>query len=272
MEALDTTRLVRDYERDGFVPSVKVLSDEEIAPHKADLERAEAQLGSIHYVWKIHTFLRSPYELATHPRLLDLVEAILGPNILLYNVGYIIKESNTPSYTSWHQDLTYWGFDSDDVVSAWLALSPATSESGCMQMIPGSHKQGMREQVLTDDSDNILFLGQTINGVSEGKAVLCPLSPGEVSLHHGWTIHSSTPNKSCDRRIGLNIQYIKPSVRQLNLESDSALLVRGNDCYGYYDTDTPASDQIPADAVERFAKLTEKYFQIADVQIANNLS
>ena len=73
MEALETTRLVRDYERDGFVTSVKVLSDEEIASHKVDLERAEAQLEFLHYIWKIHTFLRSPYELATHPRLLDLV-------------------------------------------------------------------------------------------------------------------------------------------------------------------------------------------------------
>lgn len=272
MEALDTTRLVQDYERDGFVTSMKVLSDEEIAPHKADLERAEAQLGSLHYIWKIHTFLRSPYELATHPRLLDLVEAILGPNVLLYNVGYIIKEPNTPGYTSWHQDLTYWGFDSDDIVSAWLALSPATSESGCMQMIPGSHKQGMREQELTDDSDNMLYRGQTIKEVSEDKAVLCPLGPGEVSLHHGWTMHSSTPNKSSDRRIGLNIQYIKPSMRQQNLESDSALLIRGKDCYGHYDPDTPASDQIPADAAERFSKLTEKYFQRTNVQAINDLS
>ena len=139
-------------------------------------------------------------------------------------------------------------------------------------MMPGSHKQGMREQVLTDDSDNILFLGQTIEEVSEDKAVLCPLGPGEVSLHHGWTMHSSTPNESSDRRIGLNIQYIKPSMRQQNLQSDSALLICGKDCYGHYDPDTPASDQIPADAVERFAKLTEKYFQIADVQIENDLS
>ena len=84
----------------------------------------------------------------------------------------------------------------------------------------------MREQVLTDDSDNILFLGQTIEEVSEDKAVLCPLGPGEVSLHHGWTMHSSTPNKSSDRRIGLNIQYIKPSMRQQNLESKESELKR----------------------------------------------
>ena len=260
------TQLAENYDQDGFVSGVSVLSTEEVASHRAALEQAEAKIGRLHYLSKIHTVLRSPYELATHPRLIDAVETVLGPNILLYNVTYIIKEPGTPNFVSWHQDLTYWGFDSDDQVSAWLALSPATGESGCMRMLAGSHTQGMRKQSQTDDPDNVLLLGQTIKNIPEDKAVLCPLNPGEASLHHGWTIHSSTPNNSSDRRIGLNIQYIKPSMSQQNAQSDSALLIRGADSYGHFEPDPLPPDQIPADATERIANLTERNGQITAQQ------
>ena len=82
--------------------------------------------------------------------MLDIVEKILGPNILLYNVTYIIKEPKTKSHVSWHQDLTYWGFSHDDQVSAWLALSESSDLSGAMKMIPGSHKQGEKNHEITN--------------------------------------------------------------------------------------------------------------------------
>lgn len=129
---------------------------------------------------------------------------------MLYNVTYIIKEPHSKSHVSWHQDLTYWGFDSDDQISVWLALSPATEQSGCMKMIPCSHRDGRVEHRLTNDKSNVLFSGQTIPEVDESKALLCELNPGQASFHHGWTKHSSLPNRSDDRRIGLNIQYIAP--------------------------------------------------------------
>ena len=160
------------------------------------------------------------------------------------------------------QDLTYWGFDGDDQVSAWIALSPATGASGCMQMIPESHKQPMQEQVLTDDPANLLSLGQTIVGVSSDDAVLCPLEPGQASLHHGWTVHASTANESNDRRIGLNIQYIKPSMRQQNVQSDSALLVPGRDSYGHFRPDRTPPSEIPADAKQRLAQLSGEVLEI----------
>ena len=260
------TQITENYDQDGFITGVNVLSTEEVSIHRAALEQAEKKIGSLHYLSKIHTILRSPYELATHPRLINAVETILGPDILLYNVTYIIKEPRTPNFVSWHQDLTYWGFDSDDQVSAWLALSPATAESGCMRMIPGSHRKGMREQLQTNDSNNVLLLGQTIPNIPENKAVLCSLNPGEASLHHGWTIHSSTPNSSSDRRIGVNIQYIKPCMYQKNTRSSSALLIRGEDSYGHFSSDPLPPNQIPADAIEQITKRTEIDNQITKQQ------
>jgi hypothetical protein len=118
------------YERDGYVSPLRILDPGDAARHRAALETAEAHVGPLHYKFKAHTFLRSPFELATRPAMLDLVEALLGPNILLYNVSYIIKEPHTSAHVCWHQDLTYWGLSSDAQVSAWLALSPATPQNG----------------------------------------------------------------------------------------------------------------------------------------------
>ena len=263
MTSPDSETQTTRYWQDGFLNGVKVVDPDEAKAHREQLEAAERQIGyGLHYHSKVHTVLRSPYELATHPVLLDLVEEILGPNILLYNVTYIIKEPQTAKFVSWHQDLTYWGFDGTEEVSAWLALSPATAESGCMQMIPGSHRQGLKEQVTSDDPDNVLLQSQTIEDIREKDAVLCPLKPGEASLHHGWTVHASHPNTSADRRIGLNIQYITPKMKQMKTKSDSAMLIRGEDCFGHYETDTPADEWLPGDAGERLLAATRKYHAI----------
>ncbi len=249
--------------RDGFIGGVPVLSAYAAARHRHMLEDAEVQVGPLHYHSKVHTILRSPYELATHPSLVDLVEEILGPNILLYNVTYVIKEPATPAFVSWHQDLTYWGFDGDEQVSAWLALSVASAQSGCMRMIPGSHTQGTCDQTTGNDPDNVLLQSQTIENVREEDAVLCPLKPGEASLHHSWTIHASSPNTSDDRRIGLNIQYINPRMRQKKAASDSAMLIRGEDRYGHYEADQPATEWLPQDAARQLQALTQKYHAIS---------
>lgn len=252
-------RWASDYERDGYVSGVPIVSADEAASHRKRLEDAEAQMGSLHYKSKAHTILTSPFELATHPKVLDLVERMIGPDILLFNVTYIIKEPNSPSHVSWHQDLTYWGLSHDDQVSMWLALSPATEESGCMRMIPGSHKQGRVDHETTADDSNVLLQGQTVRGVREEDALLCPLQPGEATFHHGWTLHASMPNKSNDRRIGLNVQYLAPHVRQTKHDLDTAILVRGEDRYNHFKPDIPATRDLDPEALERQAELERLY-------------
>jgi len=257
------TEIAKDYAKDGFASGIPILSDSEAAEHRAALERAESAVGSMHYKPKIHTMLRSPYELATHPKVLDIVEAMIGPDILLYNATYIIKEPHTQSHVSWHQDLTYWGLSHDDQVTFWLALSPATAESGCMRMVPGSHLKGRMEHSVTEDETNVLLQGQTVRDVSEADAVMCPLMSGEASFHHGWVLHASMPNQSNDRRIGLNVQYLAPHVRQLKDDGDSAMLVRGEDRFHHYREDIAADTDLAPEAVARQAELQRRYEAIA---------
>ncbi len=134
-----------NYQRDGYLPAIQIISEQEAGEHRRQLEEVESELGSLHYQFKIHTVLRSAYELATNPTMLDIVEELIGPDILLYSTSFIIKEAMSKSHVSWHQDLTYWGLSSEEQVSAWLALSPATEQSGCMHMLPGSHKHGRQD-------------------------------------------------------------------------------------------------------------------------------
>jgi ectoine hydroxylase-related dioxygenase (phytanoyl-CoA dioxygenase family) len=256
----------QQYARDGFLSGIDILSSASALRHRQALENAESKVGSLHYKTKVHTILRSAYDLSINPSLLDFVELCIGPDILLHNVTYIIKEPHSESHVSWHQDLTYWGFDNDDQVSVWLALSPASRKSGCMKMIPGSHRQGKVEHQLTDDDNNVLLSGQTIGEVDESLAVLCELEPGQASFHHGWTQHASMPNISDDRRIGLNMQFLATSVKQVKQANDSAILVRGEDRYHHFEADIAASTDLDPEAMARQAALELSYRKTVSVR------
>jgi ectoine hydroxylase-related dioxygenase (phytanoyl-CoA dioxygenase family) len=251
------------YQRDGFVSGVEILSESRALRHRTAMESAEATFGPLHYEGKVHTILRSPHELATLSSVLDIVEQLIGPNILLHSATYIIKEPGSGSFVSWHQDLTYWGFSHDEQVSMWLALSPATVRSGCMRMIPGSHVQGQLRHETTEDEANVLFNGQTVADVQENDAVVCALRAGQASFHHGWTLHSSGSNQSDDRRIGLNVQYLATHMSQTKNNTDSAILVRGRDEFGHFAEDIAATSDLDPVAVARQKELQARYRSIA---------
>ena len=162
------------YQRDGFFSPITVMSPPEAARFRTRVEAAEARFGALHYVVKPHLVLEVADELAHWSPMLDAVSDILGPDLLLWDATFIIKEPAAKAFVSWHQDLTYWGLESDDpddVASCWLALSPATVASGCMRMIPGSHRAGRRSHRETQDSANVLSRGQTVDvGESETYA------------------------------------------------------------------------------------------------------
>ena len=258
-----TNGLKSSFEENGFISPVNIITKQQAKKHRIKLENAEDLLGSLHYKSKVHTVIKSAYELATNKKLLDVVEKLLGENILLYNVTYIIKEPKSLQHVSWHQDLTYWGFNSDKQVSAWLALSEASHFSGAMMMIPGSHKNGKREHEVTDDKNNVLLQGQTVRDIDETSSVLCSLEPGQASFHHGWTLHTSSSNKSNDRRIGLNIQYIATNMKQLKNKTDTAICVRGKDNFKYYKEDKPAKVDIDYEALDYFKELDRQYKKTA---------
>ncbi|MCG8355229.1 MAG: phytanoyl-CoA dioxygenase family protein [Kiloniellales bacterium] len=223
------------YHRDGCVFPITLMAPHQAAAHRRRLEVAEAEQGPMHYRVKPYLFFTSADEIARNARLLDAVGSLLGPDILLWDSAYVIKEPHSGGHVTWHQDLTYWGLSADEVVTAWVALSPVTPENGCMRFIPGSHENGRLDHRDTHAADNILHRGQEIAiAADEERAVDIPLAPGQASLHHGWVVHGSAPNGSDERRIGLTLQYLTPRVRQTLTDRESATLVRGEDRFGHF--------------------------------------
>jgi chlorinating enzyme len=256
--------LKSQFEEDGYFSPLRLFDKSTALSYREILETVEQKTGSLNYRYKIHTVVEMAYKLASNKELLDSVEALLGPNILLYNTSFVIKEPHSKAHISWHQDLTYWGFNDDKQVAAWIALSDATEENGCMHMIPGSHKGGQLPHKTTKDSNNLLHHGQTIEGASEEQSRCIPLNAGEASLHHGWTMHTSYPNKSDDRRIGLTINYISTDMFQTQTEHDSAMLVRGVDHYNHFKIDTPASTMFDENAWNKQKDYEDLLYQTYD--------
>ena len=149
---------------------------------------------------------------------------------MVWSGSLFIKEANSPKIVSWHQDLTYWGLDDAEETTCWVALSPATIDSGCMKFVPGSHKKKIVPHNDTFDANNLLTRGQEVAvDVNESVAVTASLQSGQASMHHGHLFHSSGPNTTDDRRIGMAIRYIKPSMKQKTGDRPLVALVNGKD-------------------------------------------
>jgi len=260
-----TAAQVAQYHDAGYVFPIRVMPQAEAAALEHRLRGLEARDGgtlSRRTNMKPHLLLPWLNDLARHPRILDAVEDVIGPNILVWSSGFFIKGAHDPSFVSWHQDSTYWGLSSPDVVTAWLALTPSTRESGCMRVVPGSQRIQVAHKE-TYAENNLLSRGQEVAvEVDEAHAVDILLQPGEISLHHVQIFHGSAPNRADHRRIGYTIRYVPTHVRQLSPVRDSAMLVRGVDDFHHFDTDPrPASELDPA-AVAYHAACIERQTKI----------
>lgn len=244
-----TEAALRQYQEQGYYAPVRVMPRQEADALRAKLEAFEADAGALagklrHKPHLLFTWLN---DLVRHPRILDAVEDVIGPNILCWGSSFFIKEKRNPGFVSWHQDSTYWGLDPADVVTAWVALSDSTAANGAMRVIPGTHKMDQAPHHDTFRPENLLSRGQEIMvAVDEAKAAMLELQAGEMSLHHVRLIHGSDPNPSDMRRIGFAIRYIPTYVRQVAGAHDSATLVRGVDEHNHFEPEQrPDGDMSP---------------------------
>ena len=240
---------VAQYHRDGYVYPVPVMPAAEALGLRRQLEAYEAtQGGQLQAAQRSRAFLIFKWldDLIRDPRVLDPVEQLIGPDILCWSTIFWIKDAGSKSFVSWHQDNTYWGLSSRNVLTAWFALSEASVEAGCMSVLPGSHLGRTLEHEDTYHEDNMLTRGQAIKAIDESRAVSMPLGAGEMSIHNYCLAHGSGPNLSGDRRIGVSMHFMPPQTRQIVGKWDCAALVRGEDRYGHFvPTPVPARDFDP---------------------------
>jgi len=232
--------LAQAYERDGFAFPVDVVSASEAQEIRDDLELAESDLADDpEKLMLLRSYpdrlLPSFDRLIRNTRLIDVVMPILGPDLMVWSSGLFIKEANSSKIVTWHQDLNYWGLDSVNEITAWVALSPSTMESGCMRFVPGSHTRKIVPHTDTYADNNLLSRGQEIAvEVDNSDGVDVILQSGQASLHHGHLFHSSGPNTTTDRRIGSAIRYISTSMKQNSGDRSLVALVSGEDHYNHF--------------------------------------
>jgi non-haem Fe2+, alpha-ketoglutarate-dependent halogenase len=277
-----TEAQIAAYERDGFVTPLTAFDAAQAAAYRraltrdcAEAERPVSEAGIRQPSTRVKSYLLFPWaaELVRHPAILDAVSQLIGPDILAFHSTVWFKPAGSAGRVPWHQDGTYFGLAPFDHVTAWVALSPSTLESGCVQALPGSHRGGQRAHVDQKDPLIMLSRGQSIKDpVDEAAAVPIILQPGQFSLHHTMVLHASQPNRSDDDRIGIGISYIPTRVRHIGETRLAATLVRGTDRYGHFDLEPaplaaadPAAVAAHSDSLDRFWRAAESIPEMAMV-------
>ena len=239
-----TPEQIEGYASDGYVCPVDAFSTERTRAWRERLEsfeRAQGQKMTRGHNFKPHLLFPWVDEIVHSPEVLDAVEDLIGPDIRLFHLTVWPKDAGSGAYVSWHQDATYFALEPACHVTAWVALTDAPVEAGCMEVVPGSHK-----------------LGQ----LPHAETAFMPVKAGQFSLHHTHLVHNSRPNRSNDRRIGLGISYIPTSARCMSPTRVSAMLVRGEDRYGHFDDERrpqqeagPEERAFHTEAVDRFRRM-----------------
>ncbi|HKM73159.1 MAG TPA: phytanoyl-CoA dioxygenase family protein [Stellaceae bacterium] len=260
-----TPAQIEQYREEGCVFPIRIMSEGEAAELRSRLEAFERRTGGPlkgDLRHKSHLLFTWLAELVRCSSILDAVEDLHGPDLLCWTTNFFIKEAADPAFVSWHQDSTYWGLSTQDVVTAWVAFTPATEANGAMEYIPRSHKLDQIPHRDTFAKHNLLTRGQEVMvEVDRSRRRIITLRPGEMSLHHVRLVHGSPPNPSNDRRIGFAIRYIPTMVAQLAGE-DSASLVRGEDRHHHFALEPQPTRDLDAEFVAFHRTITERNARI----------
>jgi non-heme Fe2+,alpha-ketoglutarate-dependent halogenase len=246
----------------GFVGSIDVLSDGEVAYYASRLQdllaRSRPDALLLH---KPHLRFKWVSDLVHHPRVVDAVADILGADVLAWRSTFFVKAPGDPAHVPWHQDLASNPLRAEGYASAWIALTDSGPANGCMRVVPGSHHRGHLPHAIGSGSGRTLQLGQAITEpIQEEHAVEVALRAGQMSLHHGQLIHGSHGNSSPELRVGLAVRYVSPASAPSG-RRESATLVRGDDRdHSFEHEPVPAHDDDPV-ALEWHARSIRRYLR-----------
>jgi non-heme Fe2+,alpha-ketoglutarate-dependent halogenase len=250
---------VRQFDEQGYYAPVPALTAEEVGYFRGRLEAFEGKYPDEVKKLKTKAHLLCPWvdEIARHPRILDIFEDLIGPDILCYSMAFRIKESDGKTFAGWHQDTAYSPIKPIMVIGA-LALSECSVRHGCLSVIPGSHRTGLLPHAEASGSGSILAREQYISvEFDTSNAVDLVLKPGEIGLFNADIIHGSGTNDSGDRRVLLLVEMMPACVEQ-RAHRDSAMLVRGVDSYRNYDHEPPARTELGPDELAAWQQVVSK--------------
>lgn len=176
-------------------------------------------------------------EWAFDDAILDIVEPITGPDIVLYSSHFICKPKGNGKRVPWHEDSAYWKgkITPMEICTVWLAIDPSTRENGCMKVIPRTHVEGQKgysEYEPVNPEQNVFSSEIKASNRDDSKQVYIELDANECSLHDARVMHASEPNTSAIRRCGWTMRFASSAVQFSQEKFDGThviYLARGRD-------------------------------------------
>ena len=255
-----TAQQIKFFHEKGYLAPFEGIDAHAAASMCEDLDAFERDEGmrASEIIVKGHLCFRRSYEFSRHPKILDVVEDLIGPDIYVLSSRFWMKPGKDGTFVSWHQDSAYFGLEPNELVTVWLALTDSEPENGCLRVIPGTHRGKIYSHVETFDKKNLLARGQSIKVIDSSDAVDLVLRAGQFSCHHERIVHGSDANDTDDIRIGLGLFYFPAHVRS-TIGRRPASLVRGVDKYGHWDADPVPSVDRDADVYAHVKAAGERY-------------
>ncbi len=213
-----TAAEIEHYREHGYVIPKYRLPDELLKRLRQSLDRllatytdvAQEDIANPHMLPPTEGRDVNPFMAAARePDVLDMLEQLIGPDIVLWITRVLCKPAAKGREVPWHQDGEYWPMRPLATCSVWIALDAVSTVNGCMRFIPGSHKQQeMYRHHVTDRDNLVLNLELDQDQFDQAKAVNVELEPGQMSLHDVRLIHGSAANTSGRRRAALIMRYM----------------------------------------------------------------
>lgn len=265
-----TPEQVSRWKYDGFLSPFPLLDAAELTECRDGLTRFEQWLGApvneisatkdLKYRTMPYLILPWAAKLAFDARILDIVEDLIGPDILIFTSTFFIKEPHSPTIAAWHQDSTYYGLEPKEEVTVWVALSDANEAAGCMESLSFRGQPRQLSHVSRVVKNSVNRASQVITeALDEGTPVAMSLKAGQFSMHHGLCPHRSGPNTADHRRIGLGLNFIPASVRPAGSVKPAAMLVRGVDRYNHFEKVGPPKAELDAEGIAAHERATALY-------------
>lgn len=173
---------------------------EGVEPPAATDERSPAAAEDRYFRFiQFHRHLEIHERFLLHPRVLDVLEVLIGPDLMAMQSMLFLKPPGQPGQ-AFHQDSYYIKTAPDTLCGAWIAIDDCDEENGCMSFIPGTNLDPIYHEVTQPENTRDFKAGLTeIAGVETSREILAEARAGEVIFFHGHLIHRSHQNRSADR-------------------------------------------------------------------------
>ena len=145
----------------------------------------------------------------TFPPLLNMMEQLIGPDIILWGTTLFHKPAGLNRMVPWHRDGRYWPIKPLETTSVWIAVTDCHRENGCLRVIPGSHKARRTGDHYRDFSDGVTIPETLTTGeFDESEARDIFLKAGQMVIFDVYSIHGSNVNQSSDDRVGFALRFM----------------------------------------------------------------